>query len=115
MFNYTMFNESKLEYLELMPADDLPNGERFFVDIGDKSVVVFNIAGKFFAIDDVCTHDGGPLGEGKLEGFNVTCPRHGAEFDVRTGKAVKLPAVEDVAAYPVQVRDGTIFIGMPKE
>lgn len=115
MFNYTMFNESKLEYLELMPADDLANGERFFVDIGDKSVVVFNIAGKFFAIDDVCTHDGGPLGEGKLEGFSVTCPRHGAEFDVRTGKAVKLPAVEDVAAYPVQVRDGTIFIGMPKE
>jgi 3-phenylpropionate/trans-cinnamate dioxygenase ferredoxin subunit len=115
MFNYTSFDESKLEFVEIAPAADLPNGERLFVDLGDKPVVIFNIAGKFFAIGDVCTHDDGPLGDGMIEGFNVVCPRHGAEFDVRTGQAVQMPAVVDISAYPVQLRDGMIFIGVPKE
>ncbi len=115
MFNYTTFEESKIEYYEIIPASELPNGERLFIEIEGNSLVIFNIAGQFFAIADICSHDGGPLGEGDLEGFNVICPRHGAEFDVRTGKVVQLPAVDDIPAYPVQVRDGTIFIGMPKE
>ncbi|MBV6400460.1 MAG: 3-phenylpropionate/cinnamic acid dioxygenase ferredoxin subunit [Anaerolineales bacterium] len=115
MFNYTTFEESKIEYYEIIPASELPNGERLFIEIEGNSLVIFNIAGQFFAIADICSHDGGPLGEGDLEGFNVICPRHGAEFDVRTGKVVQLPAVDDIPAYPVQVRDGTIFIGIPKE
>jgi len=115
MFNYTQLEEDKVEFLEIAPVDDLPNGERLFVDIGDTPVVIFNIAGKLFAIGDVCTHDDGPLGDGDIEGFNVACPRHGAEFDVRTGKTVSMPAVVDIPAYPVQARDGKIFIGMPKE
>lgn len=115
MFNYTTLDESKIEYYEIIPASELPNGERLFIEIEGNSLVIFNIAGQFFAIADICSHDGGPLGEGDLEGFNVICPRHGAEFDVRTGKVVQLPAVDDIPAYPVQVRDGTIFIGIPKE
>jgi len=115
MFNYTQLEEDKVEFLEIAPVDDLPNGERLFIDIGDTPVVIFNIAGKLFAIGDVCTHDDGPLGDGDIEGFNVACPRHGAEFDVRTGKTVSMPAVVDIPAYPVQARDGKIFIGMPKE
>ncbi|MBV6452154.1 MAG: biphenyl 2,3-dioxygenase [Anaerolineae bacterium] len=114
MFNYTQQTEN-IEFYEIVPASELPNGERLFLEIEDKSLVIFNIAGQYFAIADICTHDGGPLGEGDVEGFNVICPRHGAEFDMRTGKAVKLPAVEDIPAYPVQVRDGTIFVGIPKE
>lgn len=114
MFNYTQFEEEKVDYLEIAPTSELPNGERLFVDIGDTPVVIFNIGGKFFAIGDVCTHDDGPLGDGDLDGFNVVCPRHGAEFDVCTGKAVSMPAVEDIPAYPVQVRDGVLFIGIPK-
>ncbi|MBI3168840.1 MAG: non-heme iron oxygenase ferredoxin subunit [Chloroflexi bacterium] len=114
MFNYTTLDETKVEYLEIAPASELPNGERLFVDLGDKPVVIFNIAGQFFAIGDVCTHDDGPLGDGMIEGFNVVCPRHGGEFDVRTGQAVQMPAVVDIPAYPVTVRDGTIFIGVPK-
>ncbi|MBV6394722.1 MAG: 3-phenylpropionate/cinnamic acid dioxygenase ferredoxin subunit [Anaerolineales bacterium] len=115
MFNYTAFDESKIEYFEIAPASELPNGGRLFVDIGDKPIVVFNIAGQLYAISDVCSHDDGPVGEGDLEGFNVICPRHGAEFDVRTGRVMKMPAVVDIPAYPVQVRDEIVFIGIPKE
>ncbi|MBE0681374.1 MAG: non-heme iron oxygenase ferredoxin subunit [Anaerolineales bacterium] len=115
MFNYAVIDESKIEFVEIAPASELPNGERLFVDLGDKPIVIFNIAGQFFAIGDVCTHDDGPLGDGIVEGFNIVCPRHGAEFDVRTGKVVQMPAVVDIPAYPVQVRDGVIFMGVPKE
>ena len=113
MFNYTDLPEEQVEFFEIAKVGDLPNGERLFVDIGDAAVVVFNIAGKYFAIGDVCTHDDGPLGDGDLEGTNVVCPRHGAEFDVRTGQAVGMPAVVDIPAYPVQVRDGKLFVGVP--
>ena len=115
MFNYTMIDESKIEFVEIAPASELPNGERLFVDLGDKPIVIFNIAGHFFAIGDVCSHDDGPLGDGVIEGDNIVCPRHGAEFDVRTGKAMAMPAVVDIPAYPVQIRDGKIFVGTPKE
>jgi 3-phenylpropionate/trans-cinnamate dioxygenase ferredoxin subunit len=115
MFNYTEFPDEKVEYFEIAPASEIPNGERLFVEIGEAAVVIFNIAGKYFAIGDVCTHDDGPLGDGDLEGFNVVCPRHGAEFDVRSGEAVGMPAVVDIPAYPVQIREGTIYIGVPKE
>ena len=113
MFNYTQLNESEVEFIEIGPAD-LPNGERLFVEIEDKPIVIFNIAGQYFAIGDVCTHDDGPLGDGDLEEFNVVCPRHGGEFDVRTGKALMLPAVVDIPAYPVRVVDGNIELGIPK-
>ena len=96
-------------------TDDLEPGRVKVVEIGDERIALCNVDGTFYAIDDECSHDGGPLGEGDLEGFNVICPRHGAEFDVRTGKVVQLPAVEDIPAYPVQVRDGMIFVGVPKE
>jgi 3-phenylpropionate/trans-cinnamate dioxygenase ferredoxin subunit len=115
MFNYTQFEEDKVDFYATAPEDELPNGERLFIDIGDTPVVIFNIAGKLFATGDVCTHDDGPVGDGDLEDFNVVCPRHGAEFDVRTGKAVGMPAVVDIPAYPVRVVDGMIEIGVPKE
>lgn len=114
MFNYTTFDESKAEFVEIAPASELPNGERLFVELGDKPIVVFNIAGQYFAIGDVCSHDDGPLGDGTIEGYNIVCPRHGAEFDIRTGKVMQMPAVVDIPAYPVAVRDGMIFIGIPK-
>ncbi len=115
MFNYTTLPEEQLEYVEIVPASELPNGERLFVNIGDRSIVLFNLAGKYFAIADVCSHDEGPLGDGDLEGYHIVCPRHGAEFDIRTGKAMQMPAVVDIPAYPVRVVDGMIQVGVPKE
>ena len=115
MFDYKKIEESKVEYVEIAPASDLPNGERLFVEVAGKAIVIFNIADQFFAIGDVCTHDEGPVGDGDLEGFNVVCPRHGGEFDVRDGKAMQLPAVVDIPAYPVKIENGMIQVGMPKE
>lgn len=115
MFNYTTYDESKVEFVEIAPASELPNGERLFVEIDGKAIVIFNIAGQFFAIGDICTHDDGPLGDGDLEGFTIVCPRHGGEFDVRDGKVRQMPAVVDIPAYPLKVVDGIIQVGMPKE
>lgn len=114
MYNYTTLDESKAEFIEIAPASELPNGERLFVDLGDKPIVILNIAGKLFALGDICTHDDGPLGDGMIEGNNIVCPRHGGEFDVRDGKAVQMPAVVDIPAYPVRVVDGMIQVGVPK-
>lgn len=114
MYNYTILDESKTEFIEIAPASELPSGERLFVDLGDKPIVILNIAGKLFALGDICTHDDGPLGDGMIEGNNIVCPRHGGEFDVRDGKAVQMPAVVDIPAYPVKVVNGMIQVGLPK-
>src|SRR5574342_1311685 len=110
MFNYPQLEHEKVEFVEIAPVSELPNGERLFIDVGDTPVVIFNIAGQYFAISDVCSHDDGPVGDGDLEGYNIVCPRHGAEFDVRTGKVVSMPAVVDIPDYPVQVRDGMFYL-----
>jgi 3-phenylpropionate/trans-cinnamate dioxygenase ferredoxin subunit len=72
--------------------------------------VLANVAGEFFAIDDICTHDGGPLGEGMLFDHQVECPRHGAMFDLRTGRPTTLPAVLPVRTYPTRVDGDTVMV-----
>jgi len=114
MFNYTQLDPSKLEYVEIAPADQLTDGERLFVELDGNSIVLFNLAGKLFAIGDVCSHDNGPVGDGEIEENEIICPRHGARFDIRTGKATSLPALVDIPAYPVRVMEGMVQIGMPK-
>jgi len=114
MINYNLEDEKNLEFYNI-GNDELLNGERVFIDVNEKSVVVFNIAGKYFAISDVCSHDEGPVGDGLIDGYHIVCPRHGAEFDVRSGKAMTMPAVRDIPAFPIKVIDGNIFIGIPKE
>jgi nitrite reductase/ring-hydroxylating ferredoxin subunit len=114
MYNYKSLDESRVDYLDIGPASELPPGERLFVEIGGKPLVIFNIAGELFSIADVCSHDEGPVGEGSLEGYTITCPRHGAQFDVRTGQVTQMPAVVDIPAYPVRVVEGTIQLGLPK-
>ncbi len=114
MMNYNQIDPSECEFYEIAAADDVPNGERLFTEIDDAYLVLFNIAGQIYAIEDVCSHDDGPLGDGELEGYEAICPRHGARFDVRTGKALTLPAVENISAYPVRIEDGQIQVGLPK-
>ena len=93
-------------------ADQIGPGEKKIFEVDGITVVVVNLAGEYFCVEDVCTHDGGPLGEGDLDDGQLVCPRHGARFDVRTGEAKKLPAVEGIAAYPVKVVEGEIQIGI---
>ena len=108
-------DETRFDFYAVVAVEELPNGERLFMEIDGLPIVVFNIAGKFFAIGDVCTHDDGPLGEGELEEYQIVCPRHGARFDVRNGKALSLPAVVDTPSYPVRVVDNQVEIGVPVE
>ncbi len=115
MYNYTLLDAEKVEYIPVCAVEELPPGQRIFVDIDREPVVIFNIAGQLYAIADVCSHDDGPVGEGDLEGTEIACPRHGARFDVRTGQVLSLPAVVDIPAYPVRVVDGQIEIGLPIE
>jgi 3-phenylpropionate/trans-cinnamate dioxygenase ferredoxin subunit len=115
MFNYRTYPEEDLEFIVVASEDELPNGERIFLEIDGQPVAVFNIAGKYFAIADVCSHDDGPVAEGELDGTKIECPRHGAHFNLATGKALTLPAVVDIPAYPVKIADGDILLGMPVE
>jgi 3-phenylpropionate/trans-cinnamate dioxygenase ferredoxin component len=109
----TLVDYANYEFYEVAKVSELPSGERIFLEVDDKQIVIFNIAGQYFAIGDVCTHDNGPLGDGQLDGYQVICPRHGARFDVRTGKAVMFPAVRPTPAYPVKVTGDAIEIGFP--
>jgi len=93
-------------------AADIPPGRVAVFHVDDHDVAVCNVDGAFYAIDDVCTHDGGSLDQGELEGDQIECPRHGARFDVRTGEAIPLPAFEPVETYPVRVEDETIQVGV---
>ena len=97
-------------FTKVADVDDVPVGEvRVFV-VGGFGVAVANVGGTFYAIDDVCSHDGGPLGEGRLFGDQVECPRHGARFDVKTGRPRTLPAVIPVRSYPVEVEGDEVMV-----
>ncbi len=82
------------------------------VVIDSIGVLLCNVGGTIYAIEDVCTHDGGPLDQGELEGEQVVCPRHGATFDVRTGEALTLPAVMPVMTFEARVEGDDIYIDL---
>jgi 3-phenylpropionate/trans-cinnamate dioxygenase ferredoxin subunit len=117
MVRYNKVDESKVDFLEVGPAN-LKNAERVYVKLGEKLVTVFNIAGDYYAIDDVCTHDGWSLYEGEISDHQVICPRHHARFDVRTGKVIENPPDAEIApisTYPIKIEKGILYVGMPKE
>ncbi len=88
----------------------IPEGECKDFAVEGGSVLVCNVEGELYAVADICSHDGGPLGESKLFGCNVECARHGATFDVRSGRPTALPAVRPIGSYPVRVTDGQIEV-----
>ena len=90
---------------------DLGTGQAKVVEVGGRSVAIFNVEGRFYAIDNVCPHRGGPLGEGDVEGPIVVCPWHGWRWDVTTGANANNPTVR-VGCYPVTVEQGTIFVAL---
>ncbi len=102
---------SERRFVTVARVGEIPEGGRKIVRIEDQQVAVFHIEGGYYALDDVCTHDGGPVAEGPLEGEIIECPRHGAKFNVKTGAAVALPATSPVPTYPVRVRDDEIQVG----
>lgn len=113
MYNYTLVTAEKLDWVTVATVDELGNGDRLIVEIDGEAIAVFNIAGEYWAIADVCSHDDGPVAEGELSEYEIECPRHGARFDVRNGKVLSLPAIVDIPAYPVRAEGGEIQIGLP--
>lgn len=97
-------------WLNVCKTSDLPEGSWRCVPTDQESILVFNYQGQYYAIADVCTHDGSPLTGGHLQGCEMICPRHGARFDIRTGAVTAPPAYEDVPTYPVRVEKGVVQV-----
>jgi len=90
--------------------DELPDGDRKSLVFDERAVLVFRIGAEVYAVEDVCSHDGQPLTEGVLSGTAIECPRHGARFDVRTGRPLCMPAVEPIATFEVKIQGNEIWL-----
>ena len=99
-----------LDFVPVAKVSEIPDPGKKLVEVDERLVVVIHTSGQFYAIDDVCTHDGGPLGEGELEGYSIICPRHGARFDIRDGRALTMPATKATASHEVRVEGDQILV-----
>jgi 3-phenylpropionate/trans-cinnamate dioxygenase ferredoxin subunit len=97
-------------FVTVARVGEIPDGGVKVVYVDGVALAVFHVAGGFHAMDDVCTHDGGPLADGVLEDHVIECPRHGARFDIRTGAVLALPATTPVTTYPVRVQGDEIQV-----
>jgi len=98
------------EFVKVASAADLPDPGKMTLELDDRYVVLIHTQGKYYCIDDMCTHDGGPLGDGPLEGLHLCCPRHGAQFDITTGQPLTMPATEPTAVHEVKLDGDDIFV-----
>lgn len=99
------------EFQKVSTVAEFPSSGRLEAFVDERAVLVLKIDGKYYAIEDVCTHDGQPLTDGPVHGCEITCPRHGARFDVVTGKALCMPATAPIPRFAVKVENGEIFVG----
>ena len=97
------------DWIAVAKVSELAPGHWRRVDVDGTQIVVFNLDGKYYALEDVCTHDGGQLTGGRVLGDQIECPRHGARFDIRTGAPLCPPAYERTAKFPVKVEDGVVY------
>jgi 3-phenylpropionate/trans-cinnamate dioxygenase ferredoxin subunit len=102
------------ELVKVATVGEVPLNGSKLVEVDNVRIALFNLNGEYYAIEDVCTHDGGPLVEGEIvNGHEVRCPRHGARFDIRTGAALSLPAFEPTTAYEVYIQGEDLLIESP--
>ena len=100
------------EFTRVADVSEIADPGTMLVEVDGDVVALFHVEGRFYAIDDVCTHDGGPLVDGELTGYKIACPRHGAKFDIRTGAALSMPAVRPTRAHLVKVEDGGVWVAL---
>jgi 3-phenylpropionate/trans-cinnamate dioxygenase ferredoxin subunit len=101
------------EFVKVASIDEIKPDQRKIIDFEDLTVAILNVEGEYYCIEDVCTHDGGPVAEGELDGFVIECPRHGALFDIRDGRVLSMPAVVPVPTYEVRVEGRDILVASP--
>jgi|SRR5215208_2079598 len=102
------------DFVKVAETKDIQSSQMKVVDVNGERICVANVEGKYYAIGNVCTHMGGPLAEGQLEGFEVEYPWHGSKFDIRTGKVVRPPAMREEPTYEVKVEDNNVLIKSKK-
>jgi len=97
-------------FVKVATTDEMTPGQAKMVQVDDKKIALFQVEGGFYALDDTCTHRGGPLSEGEIEGEQVTCPWHGAIYNITSGQVLSPPAPQGVASYPVRVEGTAIEV-----
>ncbi len=100
------------EYVKVCRADDLADGGTKNVKVDGQSLLLARTDGTVYALDDLCTHDGGNLAEGKIIDGQIQCPRHGAQFDLKTGDATQMPAVAGINSYDVKIENGDVLVAL---
>lgn len=103
------------EFVPVIKTSELPEAGKTVVEVGDRIVALFHVSGTFWALDDVCTHDGGTLAGGELDGHAIACPRHGAKFDIRDGRALTMPATQPTIAHEVKVEGDQVLIRLNED
>jgi 3-phenylpropionate/trans-cinnamate dioxygenase ferredoxin subunit len=98
------------DWIEVIDQNALAEGGNIVIDVDGTDIAVFKIDGEFYAIEDVCTHDGAEIASGELDGDEIICPRHGARFCVKTGAVKAPPAYEDIASFPVRIENGKVQV-----
>ena len=102
------------EFVQVARASELKPGNRKLVWVGDTRVMLANVAGTFFAVDDLCPHARSPLSAGWLQGDEIMCALHGARFNVKTGEVLSSPAEDDLTCFAVKIEGDNVFIGVPE-
>lgn len=98
------------EWIIVAHADEIKPGERKVTDLDGAPIIVFNLDGTHYAVENICSHDGGILTGGDVKGDEIICPRHGARFCIKTGAALCAPAFEPIAVFPIRIVDATIQV-----
>ena len=99
-----------MAFVKVAKVEEIPMGRVKVIELEDEDIAVCNVDGEFYAVANVCTHDGGPLGDGFLHGDEIECPRHGARFSVRSGDARVLPAIVPIPIFDVKVEGDEIWV-----
>lgn len=106
-------NPSMAKYVKVASGGELAPGEMMMIELGKEHICLANVDGTFYAISDDCPHANASLSEGELEGHTLTCPVHAGQFDIRTGKVMRRPPLENVATYAVKIEGQDILLAKP--
>ncbi|MDF2867215.1 MAG: rieske 2Fe-2S domain protein [Gammaproteobacteria bacterium] len=97
-------------WINVAKLEEFPADTRRIINVDGQAIIIFNLAGHFYAIEDRCSHDDSPLHEGELEGDEIICPWHGARFCLKTGEVTEPPAYEDIQTFPVRIENGLVQV-----